>query len=477
MKKCFLAAALFLAFTSCYGQAGSFYFRSKIDSILKKPIFDSTQIAVSVYDFTEGLPVFNKSEKQLFRPASCLKILTTAAGLKFLGPDYNFKTSVYYTGTIKDSLLSGNVFIAGGFSPSLTTGDLQSIALQIKKAGIGRINGNIYADLSKADSLYWGKGWMWDDDSDISFPYMNALPVNKNTIKVITTPSAAAGPALVRIEPECNVVSIINKTATIEKDTNTVKAVRNWVNRTNEIEVTGLIGAKSISDTVEVNLIHPEKYFLSLFTEVLKRNNISFSGKADTLKTPAGASLIYELKQPLTESINKANKESSNLDAEMIMRASSYEKFKRKISPADGTKMIDSLITLTGLKKTSYRIADGSGNSFYNLVSAELIMETLKFIQQRPEMYRIILNSLPVAGVDGTMAGRLKDFSHLKNIYAKTGTLSGVSTLSGYLQTVHGHTMAFVILIQNFTGSPKRIRDIQDEICRAIFLIKSDKDE
>lgn len=475
-KILFIASLLFLQ-SICCGQAGSLYFKSRIDSILKKPLFDSTQIAFSVYDLTDGVPVFNKNEKLLLRPASALKLFTTAAALNFLKPDYTFKTNLYYIGTIKDSTLNGNIFIEGGFSPELNTADLNSLAAQIRKQGINRINGNLYADLSKGDSLFWGKGWMWDDDSDKDFPYMNSLPVNKNSIMIITSPTIPGEKASVKTVPETRFITINNKTLTIEKDSNSISVLRNWLNRKNEIAVSGIIGSASFPDTAQVNIVYPEKYLLSLFTELLKKNNIQFNGLADTLKTPSAANLISTAAHPLTGIIKNTNKESDNLNAEMILRVMAYEKYKRKVSAADGIKMLDSLIQITGIKKGNYRIVDGSGVSFYNLISAEMIIEILKFERSKPEQYKLFLNSLPIAGVDGTLKARLKDFAHLQNINAKTGSLSGTSTIAGYINTVHGHTMAFALLIQNFTGSPKRIRDLQDEICRAVFLIKSDKDE
>jgi D-alanyl-D-alanine carboxypeptidase/D-alanyl-D-alanine-endopeptidase (penicillin-binding protein 4) len=306
---------------------------------------------------------------------------------------------------------------------------------------------------------------------------MNSLPVNKNSIIIITSPTVPGEKASVKTVPETRFITINNKTLTIEKDSNSISVLRNWPNRKNEIAVSGIIGSTSLPDTVQVNIVYPEKYLLSLFTELLKKNNIQFNGLTDTLKTPSAANLISTVTHPLTGIIKNTNKESDNLNAEMILRVMAYEKYKRKVSAADGIKMLDSLIQITGIKKGSYRIVDGSGVSFYNLISAEMIIEILKFERSKPEQYKLFLISLPVAGVDGTLKVRLKDFAHLQNINAKTGSLSGTSTIAGYINTVHGHTMAFVLLIQNFTGSPKRIRDLQDEICRAVFLIKSDKDE
>lgn len=477
MKKILFVITLFYFTGLTFGQAGSLYFRTKLDSILKRPLFDSTQISIAVYDLTDGSPVFSKNEKMLLRPASTLKILTTAAAYKFLGPDYKFTTNLYIQGEIKDSTLTGNLYVEGGFDPELKIDDLSVFLNALKKSGIKKINGNLFADISKSDSLFLGKGWMWDDDSDRSFPYLNSLPINKNSIKVITSPAGTGQIAAIKMIPETGFVSLTNRIITDDKDSLKISVIRNWVNRKNEILAKGWIGTKSKADTSEVNIVYPEKYFLYLFTELLKKSNISFSGRTDTLKTPAGAKLTASITHSLTDVITITNKESDNLNAEMLLRVTAYEQLKRKISAADGIKFIDNFISLAGIRNSNYRLTDGSGASFYNLLTTGMVMEILKYIYNDPVMYKTLSASFPTAGVDGTLLQRLKEFAHLKNIYLKTGTLSGVSDIAGFITTTHGHVMATVIYIQNFTGSPKRIRDLQDEIIRAIYLIKSDKEE
>lgn len=397
MKKYILIVLFIFISYNCYAQAGAHYFNSKIDSILKMPLFDSTQIALSVYDMLDGKAIFNKNEKQLFRPASTLKILTAASALHFLKPDFNFKTNLYCDGEIKDSTLKGNLYVEGGFDPEFSSANLETFVAEIKKLGIKKINGNIYADISKTDSLFWGKGWMWDDDSDRAFPYMNSLPVNKNSITVVAAPSTPGKPASIKTIPETGFITITNGTETIEKDSCRISVVRNWVNRKNEISVTGFIGAGSKPDTAEVNVVYPDKYFLSLFKEIITGSNIQFNGITDTLKTPADVKLITSVTHSLKDVIYRANKESDNLNAEMTLRATAFELMKKKITAKDGIRYIDSLITLAGMKKQNYRIVDGSGLSFYNLISAELMIEILKYIFRQQELFQIISLSLPAA--------------------------------------------------------------------------------
>jgi serine-type D-Ala-D-Ala carboxypeptidase/endopeptidase (penicillin-binding protein 4) len=133
-----------------------------------------------VYDLTEKQTVFEKDAQKLLRPASNMKILTSAAGLLFLGEEYKFRTSVLYTGSIINGVLLGDLYIKGGCDPDFTTSDLDSIINALLKADIREVSGKIYIDLSMKDELFWGKGWMWDDDPSTDAPYLSALNINDN---------------------------------------------------------------------------------------------------------------------------------------------------------------------------------------------------------------------------------------------------------------------------------------------------------
>ncbi|MGE5410566.1 MAG: D-alanyl-D-alanine carboxypeptidase/D-alanyl-D-alanine-endopeptidase, partial [Clostridiales bacterium] len=163
------------------------------------------------------------------------------------------------------------------------------------------------------------------------------------------------------------------------------------------------------------------------------------------------------------------NKNSDNLSAEMVLRALSVKYFGRPANADNGIKMVDSLITLSGLDNKSYRIVDGSGVSHYNLINAHLLLNVLRFIyQNRPELFNILYNSFPVAGVDGTLRERMKSGSAFNNVHAKTGTISGVSCLSGYAKSKSGHLLAFSLMFQNYAGSSSRAVKIQNAICQIL---------
>ncbi len=141
-------------------------------------------------------------------------------------------------------------------------------------------------------------------------------------------------------------------------------------------------------------------------------------------------------------------------------------------SPAtadSGIQFVNMLIDSLGLNHNDYRIVDGSGVSHYNVVSTELLVKLLKyFYDKKPKLYNVLYNSFPTAGIDGTLENRMIKTSAQNNVRAKTGSLTGVSALSGYVTTRNKHLLAFSILMQNYVGKSKTSREVQDEICRIL---------
>jgi len=446
---------------------------ARIDSIYKDPFLKSSIMGVDIIDLTAGKSLFRKNEKLLLTPASNLKIITTAAGLEFLHPDFKFQTSIYYTGEIINRTLYGNLFVKGGGDPEFSTSDLESISAGLKKLDIKEITGNLFGDVSMMDSLFWGNGWMWDDDPSSDAPYLTPLDINANTIGVVVNGSKFGEKGRVELIPQTNFVSIVNQSVTVPSDSpSTLVVTRDWVNRKNKIIVSGNVKLSvpdSLMDTTWINVYHPENYFLSLLKKELESNGIAVDGENIIAPAPGYAVNIFNTKRSLDSVVVYTNKISYNLGAEMILYSLAEKFYGKPAHWQNGVKMIDSLISLCGMNPGDYKIVDGSGVSHYNLITSELIVSVLKFIYlNNPSVFKIIYSSFPVAGVDGTLKNRMLNSPAQNNVHGKTGSLSGASSLSGYLHSADNHIIAFSIIINNFVGSAKAARNIQDEICNII---------
>jgi serine-type D-Ala-D-Ala carboxypeptidase/endopeptidase (penicillin-binding protein 4) len=467
--KILLLFLLLICSSNSFTQTDSSNLKIKLDSLLTSDFFSKTQIAIDVYDLTSEKPVYSKNEKLLVRPASIEKIFTTSAALKFLDSDYSFKTSVYHTGEIEDSVCTGNIFIVGKFDPDFSISNLDSLVREIKNYGINKVSENLYADVSAGDSLFLGNGWMWDDDPGSFFPNLSPMNVNQNSIQIIYEPGEIGKPAVVNLFPENNFTGIKNNSVTIDTGKSTINITREWINRNNTILISGNIPKDKLRDTVSLNIYNPTFYFLDLMKESFNRNGIAFGGKIDTLSLTEDAEEIFTIERNIDSVIVPANKTSNNLDAEMLLRTLALRNISKNIGAKDGIVFVDSLIALVGFDPKDYRIVDGSGLSFYNLISAELTTGLLKYFYTKDEdLFIRLYNSFPISGFDGTLKNRMNNSSAAKRVHAKTGSMSGTNNLAGYLRTKNGNLLAFSIFIQNFVGSHAQARLIQDNICELL---------
>jgi D-alanyl-D-alanine carboxypeptidase/D-alanyl-D-alanine-endopeptidase (penicillin-binding protein 4) len=444
---------------------------SGINKLINDPFFEKTTIAIDIFDLTDSISLFKHNEKPLLHPASNMKILTSIAGLMNLGKDYQFKTQLFHTGVIEDETLFGDLFVVGGFDPNFKTEDLDSLVRIVQSLGIKNIEGGIYADVSNKDSLYWGKGWMWDDDPDPDAPYLSALNINDNSIEVFVEGSEIGSPAKVTLIPQTDFVDIINNTKTVSANSReSFKIARDWVNKKNTIIVEGEVPKVKVIDstaqTEKVNLVNPEKYFLTLFKEHLEQKEIQFVKPSGIKILEANSVYLAAINRSIDTVLSEVNKDSDNLDAEMLLYAIAFNDSGAPANADNGLAAVKRFIDTLGFNSDDYYLADGSGVSHYNLVSAELLLETFKYIYyKRKDLFPLFYNSLAVAGVNGTLRNRMKSTSAQNNVRAKTGTLNGVSNLSGYVTSKNGHLLAYSIMMQNFVEEHSKARSFQDTIC------------
>lgn len=450
----------------------------KIDNIISDDFFKSCVISISVFDLTDNKFLYQKNEKLLLTPASNQKILTTAASLLFLGKDYKFETRLFHTGLIENGTLYGDLFIKGGLDPLFQYSDLDTLLEPLEELGIKKIAGNIFGDVSIKDSLYWGKGWMWDDNPDPTAVYLSALNINGNSVDVFVEGTSIDSPAVVTLDLPYDYFKIINRTRTVSKfEDDDFTVTRDWIYNPEYIIVDGLvpIGKHFEADkpTEKLNLQNPEKCFLFLVKQKLKEMKIDYDGECEISRLPGNTVYLNSVYREIDSVIYYSNKESNNLCAEMLLYALALNDSAALATGENGREAIERFIGLSGDSLKNFFIADGSGVSRYNLVSTELIINTFRFLfDYYPDLFSILYESLPVGGVDGTLKKRFKGINVFNKVHAKTGTLQGVSSLSGFINAENNHLVAFSILLQNYTEKSSYARNFIDRICEALAEYK-----
>ena len=218
----------------------------------------------------------------------------------------------------------------------------------------------------------------------------------------------------------------------------------------------------------------PNNYFLHLFKETLSSNGILFDGDMLFKNVNPKSLKVVTHNEPIDSIVVRLNKTSDNLSAENLLRIMSAYKYSPPGNTQSGLWIVNETVSKLGLDTTTFLIVDGSGMSNYNLITTNHYIVFLKSIYVNQELFERMYASLPIAGVDGTLKNRMKKSKAENNLRAKTGSHSGISSLTGFIKSEDGEMFAFSIFMQNFIGSPTAYRNAQDKIGIEIARFKRD---
>ena len=333
------------------------------------------------------------------------------------------------------------------------------------------LSGRVYGDVSAKDSLYWGSGWLWDDNPSAFQPYLSPLMLEKGTVRVLALPGKRAGePATVMCTPESGYCRIVNRTRTNTRSAGPFRVTRDWMHNSNDILVSGNVSA---TQARVINVFAPERLFMQAFVERLRQGGLRCDTAyafAELRRDTAEAVLVAAHETGEQAVLGQMLKESDNLNAEaMLWRTGAQAAGHRRVTAKDGLKETRRLIERLGLSPADYRLADGCGLSHYDYLSPRLLVELLRYAYSRTEVFQKLYKALPVSGVDGTLKYRMGyGTPGFRNVFAKTGSYTGVSSLAGYLKTRSGRWVAFAIMNQN-SLSGRQARALQDELCMEVI--------
>ena len=360
--------------------------RFRLDSLLEDPLFETSQVGLMVYDLTADSALYTYNHRQMLRPASCMKLVTSITALDALGPNYEYQTALYYTGSIQGRTLVGNIYCVGGFDPMITQADVITLASSIRQLGVDSIRGLIVADRSMKESLDYGEGWCWDDENPMLIPLT--------------------------------------------------------------------IGRKD--------------NFTSTLAEEIARLGVNLE-KVELMqgRKPAQAKMIDVCCHSIKQVLQRMMKDSDNFYAESMFYQTAASTGHHPATAVDARNITKKLINRLGLDANRYRIADGSGLSLYNYVTVELLVKLLRHAWRTPSIAKALMPALPVAGVDGTLKSRMQNTLAQGNVRAKTGTLTGISSLAGYCTAPNGHELAFAIINQGILDKTTG-KAFQDRVCQVL---------
>ena len=440
--------------------------RQEVIKLSNDPIMKYGQLGVCVQSLKTGKVVLSENAVKNLSPASNLKLLTTGAALKILGEDYVFKTVLEYDGELKDSVLSGNIYITGSGDPTLgsdrykgypSSDELINLWVKkIKEAGIKKIQGAVIADATVLDLNAVPDFWPWGDMGNYYGAGVFGLNINENLYRLYFKGTTLGDSArLVKVVPELKNVKIINEVKTGPAGSGD-NAYVYTAPRSNFISMKGTIPANTDQFTVRGAIPDPPLLCATLLNTALSNANIKTSQQPSVLLTKkdlnSSRKIIHTQNSPsVKEIIKQTNVNSINLNAEVLLRACGLKKYNSG-EIETGIQAVQNFWKQQGLDITGWFMYDGSGLSANNAISASQMANALYLIS-KDSVFASFYASFPIAGQTGTVARIGKGSVAEGNMRVKSGTLSKVICYSGYVRTKTGELYSFSLLSNNYNCS------------------------
>lgn len=439
---------------------------TKIEAILSEETLQRSRLGILVKSLKDGETLYNLASQKYFIPASNAKLLVTAAALIKFGSNFQIETPIYGQGYAPRL---NRLKIVGNGDPTLRSEQLQQIAKDLKNQGIQQIDNLIIQD-GRINITPINPTWEWED---IQFYYgtaVNNLILNENSVSLKLIPQNVDEP--LQLEWSDSIAGqqwkISNQTITAPENTPySISIERNFGQPL--LMLTGQLAIDSQPDTFGLAVVNPENYFRDFFKTTLEKEGIKVINTQiiDQAKNDNKLRKLISIKsQPLKQIIKKANEESNNLYAESLLNL--LGNTENRISNLD---ILKETLNEIGLDPQGYKLKDGSGLSRHNLITPETLVNLLSLMINTPQGndYR---NSLAISGMNGTLKNRFKNTILEGKIQAKTGTLSGNSALSGYLDPPNYSPLVFSIMINQSNLSSSELRDYIDNILLTLGYLK-----
>lgn len=446
-----------------------------ISSIIKK-VDPDINMGMMVVDLSTGKTLYQRNPEKLFTPASNMKLFSEAAALMLLGPSYNFRTTLSTDAkSLNNGVLNGSIYLRMVGDPSFTQKDLGELFAELPNWGIKKITGNFVIVSSNSKIAPHAPG---TDPKDYSHGYgapVTPLILDENRVVVTVNPGISGGLAQVEYDTLENSFILDNKVKTVNKGRCGVSAK---VTRANHLRLRGCIHKSSQAVQVAIPIINPFSYAKSVVKNRLSLLGIELTGKVilgDTLKPTFF--LAAHNSKPITQLMANTLKRSDNLYADSLFLHTAQTIQGNALSWQKSEDVVKNFLQKqTGINMQRAVLIDGSGLSSHDLVTPLQTISLLKYIHSHFPLAYEYISALPIAGQDGTLWRRFRKPTQRGFLRAKTGTLTGVISLSGYLSTMNGHTLAFAIYINRRPGTKPnvagRYMSMVDTLCSYLLSTK-----
>jgi D-alanyl-D-alanine carboxypeptidase/D-alanyl-D-alanine-endopeptidase (penicillin-binding protein 4) len=442
-----------------------------LDSLLSAPAFANAHWGVLVVHPETGDTLYARNADKLFVPASNQKLITGAVTLAQLGPEFRIRTALLATGPVQNGVLKGDLVLVGRGDPSWSDavqGDallpLRDLADSVRGRGIREITGRVVVATGHFAGPKVGFGWDYDD---LEFAYgapVDAVLLNEGIARIVVQGAARAGePADVRVLPVAQAAAVLVQLQPTRATADTTAPLD--VAWDDEARAYVVRGSVTVGQTIaaRVAMRDPARTTAHAFAQALTAVRVNIGGGVHVEPSRAalvGDTLAVLMSPPLADVLRYFEKPSQNQIGEQLLRVLGLE--KTGVGHADsGLVVMRRQLAQWQVDSTRAVVRDGSGLSRHNFVSPRAITRVLDAMQRQPT-FGIFRDALPTAGVDGTLASRMRNTTAQGNVSAKTGYVDRVRSLSGYVKTLNGETLVFSALANNWTTPVREIERVQD---------------
>lgn len=485
-----LALALLLT-TSGLG-ADSRKLASEIASLQTSEAVEYGRVGFEFVDAESGEILAQDNPRTFFTPASNTKLYTTALALVRLGPDYRFHTEVRTPEVWRagQAVVSGLRLIGGG-DPNLSGrilpyvvhsvdtdpfAALKELAGKLASAGLREVDGDVTGVSTRYAGDSYPDGWTIDDSIYSYGAPVTALALNDNAVSLTVSPSSVGDLAEVVLQPATSHLIVLDEVTTSPSKNTDVHVTRRP--GSNELVLWGTIGSGSMAWKEDVAVDDPAMFAAEAFMDALREQGITVRGVARSQYIPAsdaaspieaGAMLAVHDSPPLWQDLEVVNKVSQNLHAEMLLREVGVVCRSAGTLEA-GAAEREAFLQGIGIthEGTGFALDDGSGLARQDLTTPVSTVALLRYMWHTPER-AVWLRTMPVGGVDGSLEHRFHNIRGAERIHAKTGSISHVNTLSGYIETNRHRWVAFSLMVNGTPGRETEVRNFMDQLC-ALFL-------
>lgn len=442
--------------------------RQDLDEILADPRLAGSHAGVVIRDPRTDEVLYSRNAQRRATPASNAKLLTSAAAMNVLGPEYRFHTGVHTAARQDGQVLRGDLYLRGSGDPTMLAADYDRLAERVAATGIREIEGRLLTDDSFFDDVRLGTGWAWDDEPYYYAAGVSALTVAPNedydagTVIVRATPGAQGRPAAVRLQPYTEAVRVDNRTTTSEPDAAPDLRVERE-HGGDRLVVSGSVPARGEPVEEFSSVSDPTAYAADVFVRALAAHGVTVRGVGSGTVPPRAREIAGRNSMPLRKLLVPFLKLSNNGHAEALTKAMGRV-VEDEGSWAAGTRVLADELGDFGIDAGKLRLVDGSGLSSMDAVTPGQLATLLDNVRQRP-WFRLWHDALPVAGhsdrlIGGTLRSRMVDTPAEGNVHAKTGSLTGVSSLSGYVTAANGRPLVFSVIFNDYVSdAPTNLED------------------